>query len=127
MTEPKPRRRWRDKFREALRGWKFGIRGQSSFAVHFFAALVVLLAATLLGCTLIEWAVLLLCIGGVLTAELVNSAIELLFKELPAEIRDRAWPCLDVAAGAVLLASVTASAVGLIVFVPRLAERLGGV
>jgi diacylglycerol kinase len=120
-------RRWRDKFREALRGWKFGMRGQSSFAVHFGIALLVVLAAALLRCNPIEWCLLLGCIGLVLTAELFNSAIEMLFRELPAEIRDRAWPCLDVAAGAVLLASLTASSIGLIVFVPRLAERLGWV
>jgi diacylglycerol kinase len=124
---PKPPRRWSDKFRDALRGWKFGIRGQSSFAVHFLVAILVVLAAALLRCGAMEWCLLLGCIGLVLTAELFNSCVEMLFRELPAEVRDRAWPCLDVAAGAVLIASVTAAVIGLIVFIPRLAERLGWV
>jgi len=43
----------------------------------------------------------------------------MLFRELPPEVRDRAWPALDIAAGAVLMASITAAVVGLIVFVAR--------
>ena len=81
--------------------------------------------ASLFGCVIWEWCVLIACIGGVLTAELFNSSIETLFRELPEEIRDRAWPALDIAAGAVLLASVSASVLGLIVLMPRLAERFG--
>ena len=39
--------------------------------------------------------------------------------------RERAWPALDVSAGAVLLASLTASVIGLLVFLSRLAACLG--
>ena len=35
---PRRPRTWADKFADAFRGLKFGIRGQSSFAVHFFLA-----------------------------------------------------------------------------------------
>ena len=38
-------RRWRDKFREALRGVKLGVRGHSSFSVHFFFAALAVTAA----------------------------------------------------------------------------------
>ena len=38
----KERRRWRDKFREAIRGVKLGVRGHSSFFVHFFFAAMAL-------------------------------------------------------------------------------------
>jgi hypothetical protein len=41
----RPRRPWSMKFRDALRGLKFGIRGHSSFFVHFFAAALVVAAA----------------------------------------------------------------------------------
>ena len=53
-----------------------------------------------------------MCIGLVLTAELFNSAVETLFRGLDEPTRERAWPALDIAAGAVLLASVFAAAVG---------------
>src|SRR5213079_93934 len=116
----KPRRSWRGKFADAFRGIKLGVRGHSSFFVHFFVAAVVLLAAIVLGCNVLEWCLLLGCIGLVLTAELFNSAIETLFRGLDEATRDRVWPCLDIAAGAVLLASITASVVGGLVFLSKL-------
>src|SRR5947207_4184254 len=87
--KPRPRRPWPEKFRDALRGLKFGIRGHSSFFVHFFAAALVCAAALALECSLLQWCVLLLCIGVVFTAELFNSAIETLHRGLDPETRER--------------------------------------
>lgn len=117
--------RWGRKFATAFRGIKLGIRGHSSFFVHFFFAALVLAAAVVFSCTLEQWCLLLGCIGLVLTAELFNSAIETLFRHLDEETRQRAWPALDIAAGAVLLASLTASLIGLLIFLSRLASFLG--
>jgi diacylglycerol kinase len=114
------RRPWRDKFRAAFRGLKIGVRGHSSFSVHFFFAALVLVAALVLQCTKVEWCILIGCIGLVLVAELFNSAIETLFRGLDETTRNQAWPALDVAAGAVLLASITASIVGAIIFLSKL-------
>lgn len=121
----RPRRPWGDKFRDALRGLKFGVRGHSSFFVHFFVAALVLAAAVALNCTLDQWCILLLCIGLVMTTELINSAIETLHRGLDAETRERNWKALDIAAGAVLLASITAAVVGLLIFVNRLCYLMG--
>ena len=122
---PRPRRTWAAKFGTAFRGLKLGVRGHSSFSVHFFFAALVVVAATVLQCNLEQWCLLIACIGGVLTAELFNSAVETLFRSLDAETRERAWPALDIAAGAVLFASLTASVIGLVVFVSRLVACLG--
>src|SRR5688572_26439295 len=85
----KPRRQWRDKFHEAFRGVKLGVRGHSSFFVHFFFAALVILAAAATRATLIEWCLLVGCIGGVLTAELFNSAVETLFHALDTSAKSR--------------------------------------
>jgi diacylglycerol kinase len=118
--EPEPprkrRRRWRDKFREAFRGVKLGVRGHSSFCVHFFFAALALTAALVLQCDWQDWCLILGCIGLVFTAELFNSAVETLFHGLDAETKGRIHGCLDIAAGAVLVASLTAVAIGGIVF-----------
>jgi diacylglycerol kinase len=120
-----PRKSWRAKFRAAFRGFKIGVRGHSSFSVHFFFTALVLAAALVLRCSLWQWCGLLGCIGLVLTAELFNSAIETLFRGLDEQTRERTWPCLDVAASAVLLASITASCVGSLIFLYQLAFLLG--
>jgi diacylglycerol kinase len=122
---PRPPRTWRRKFGEAFRGLKLGVRGQSSFFVHFFFTALVIAAAVALGCKLLEWCVLLGCIGMVLVAELFNSALETLFRGLDAATRERAWPSLDIAAGAVLLASIFAVVIGGLVFLRRLAVLVG--
>jgi diacylglycerol kinase len=122
---PRPRRPWRAKFRDAFRGLKLGVRGHSSFSVHFFFAALVLAAAVVLRCSLTQWCVLMLCIGMVLTAELFNSAIETLFRGLDNATKERSWPALDVAAGAVLFASIIATAVGVAIFASRFAQMLG--
>jgi diacylglycerol kinase len=120
-SKKRRRRPWRDKFKYALRGLKLGVRGHSSFAVHFFFTALVLAAAAILIRDPLEWCLLIGCIGLVLTAELFNSAIETLFRGLDPVTQSRVWPCLDIAAGGVLLASIVAALIGLIIFGHRLA------
>ena len=117
---PRPPRRWRDKFAEAFRGVWLGVRGQSSFAAHVFFAAAAVAAAAVLGCGWVEWCLVVGCIGLVFTAELFNTSIEMLFKGLDPAARDRVYGCLDVAAGAVLTASLTAAVIGGVVFGRRL-------
>ena len=117
-------RPWRAKFGDAFRGLKFGVRGQSSFFVHFFFTALVVAAAIVLRCSPWDWCLLLGCIGMVLVAELFNSAVETLFRGLDEEAKARTWPCLDIAAGAVLLASLTAAVVGSLIFLAQLWKQL---
>lgn len=113
---PRKTRRWRDKFREAFRGIKLGVRGHSSFSIHVFFAALAVTAGFVLEIDHFEWCVVVGCIGLVITAELFNSAIETLFHALDRETKDRMVGCLDIAAGAVLLASLTAAVIGVIIF-----------
>ncbi|MFO0847764.1 MAG: diacylglycerol kinase [Gemmataceae bacterium] len=119
------RRGWGAKFATAARGVKLGVRGQSSFSVHAFFTASAVAASAVLGCDPVEWGLVILCIGLVLTAELLNSSVELLFRGLEQPARDRVYGCLDIAAGAVLVASATAAAVGGIVIGRRLLLSLG--
>jgi diacylglycerol kinase len=118
--QPRPRRSWAFKFHCAFRGIKLGIRGHSSFFVHFFCAALVIVAALVLHCGVLEWCILLGCIGLVMTAELFNSTVETLFRGLDEATKERVWPCLDIAAGAVLLASIVSAVIGTIIFARQL-------
>jgi len=81
---------------------------------------MVVAAAIVLRCDPLEWCILVGCIGLVLIAELFNSAVETLFRGLDETTKSQSWPALDIAAGAVLLASITAAIIGSIVFLLRL-------
>lgn len=111
---------WWDKFANALRGLWFGIAGQSSFAVHLACAGMVVCLAWWLHCSLWEWSLLLLCIGWVLSLELVNSAVENLARGLCSEKNLHVGRALDIAASAVLCASGMAVVIGLLVLGPKL-------
>lgn len=117
---PKPTLTWIDKFRVAIRGIRWGITGQASFSIHIPVALIVILLGALLRIESAEWIALIFSIGLVFTAELFNSAIEVLFQGLNPDQQDRFWKSLDIAAGAVLVASLTALVIGFIIFIPRL-------
>jgi diacylglycerol kinase len=122
---PPPERFWSHRFRDAFRGMKAGVRGQSSFFVHFFVAAGVIAAAAVLQATFCEWCLLLLCIAGVLAAEMFNSAIESMAKAVTGEDDPHVGNSLDIAAAAVLVASIGAAIVGTIVFLRRLGMMLG--
>ncbi len=74
-----------------MRGLKLGVRGHSSFFVHFFFSALVMAAAVILRCEVGQWCLLLLCIGVVLTAELFNSALETLFRGLDEITKEKTW------------------------------------
>ncbi len=111
------RRSWVLKFRDAFWGIWVGVRGESSFAVHLVVGAAVVATATVLGAGILEWCVLLMCITVVLMAEMFNTALEYLAKGI-TDGRDRnIGLALDIASGAVLVASIGASVIGVIVFV----------
>ena len=96
----KRRRSWVEKFQAAFRGLWYGIVGQSSFAVHFAVAFLVLVVAAILGVTETEWCILILSIGVVMTAELINSALEWFAPAVTQEYNRYIQTALDVASAA---------------------------
>ncbi len=125
MNSSSPIRRWSIKFRHAMRGVRVGMRGQNSFCVHLFAAVLVAIVAVVLRVNLLEWCVLVLCIGSVLGAELFNSALERTAQAITDDYHEDLRDALDIASGAVLLVAVCAAVVGAIIFILRLGFWLG--
>lgn len=113
---------WIRKFYLAGRGVIQGVWGQSSFAVHIPMAVAVLAVAALLRCPLWQWCLLILCIGMVLSAELANSALEELAAGVSPQENPRVGRALDIASGAVLVASLAASGIGALIFLSQLIE-----
>lgn len=115
-------RDWSAKFGDAFRGFKRGIRGESSFFAHFFAAAVVLTVGIALQPSRWEWCLLVLCVTIVLSAEMFNSCIERLAKAVDKNHNPTLGEALDIASAAVLIAALGAAAVGLLIFGPPLLE-----
>lgn len=71
-----------------------------------------------------DWALLVLAMGLVLAGEAANTALEALADRVAPEPHPLIGRAKDVAAGAVLIASIAAAAVGLLVLGPPLWQRL---
>ena len=118
-TPPSLSRRWMGKFRHAFRGCRAGVRGQNSFIVHLPIAVLVVAVGVALRVDCAEWAILAVCIAGVLAAELFNSALESMAKSVTGRSDPNVGNALDISAAAVLLTSIGAAAAGTIVFAHR--------
>src|SRR5438128_7325036 len=90
--------------------------------IHFMIAIGVIVAALLANVDRIELIALLLSIAFVLIAEMVNSAIEAAIDVATSSFDPLAKLAKDIAAGAVLIASVNAVAVGYLVFSHRVGQ-----
>jgi len=108
------------KFRYAGQGLVHAFISQRSFHVHLPIGLLVLLLAVWLELEPWRWCGLVLCIGMVLSMELMNTAIELLVRVLHPEQDPTIGTALDTAAAAVLVAAIAAATVGLIILLQPL-------
>jgi diacylglycerol kinase len=68
----------------------------------------------------VEWCFIIIATGLVFMAEVTNTAIETMVDLICPEKNEKAGRIKDLAAGSVLLASVTALVIGIIIFLPKL-------
>lgn len=109
-----------ESFRYAALGLVHGFRYERNLRIHGFIALLVLIFAMSCGVTRGELAVLLLVIGVVLAAELFNTAVERVVDLVTADYHPLAGLAKNLAAGAVLIVSITAALIGIVIFTPYL-------
>jgi diacylglycerol kinase len=113
------------KFRSAFRGLTQGVRHETNFFFHMFAAAVTVAAAAVFQISAIEWCLVVLCITAVFTAEMFNTAIESLAMAVSRQYNPRIADALDIAAAAVSVVAVGAVIVGGLIFVPYLLPLFG--
>lgn len=112
-------------FNAAFRGIRLGAKSQKNFRTGLLIGIAVLLVGYLLNFSNVEFALLVIAIGFVLFAELVNTSMEFIvdtyFRTKYSEI---AKMSKDIAAGAVLLAIFLSAVIGLLLFVPKIIELI---
>ena len=103
----------------ALRGIAVLLRTQTNARIHLLATVLVVAAGFVFRISRGEWVPLAFAIGIVWIAEAVNTAIEALADRITRENDDAIRRAKDVAAGAVLLAAITAAIIGLLILGPH--------
>jgi diacylglycerol kinase (ATP) len=111
-----------ESFNYAFEGIIHVLRTQRNMRIHFTLAVVVLVGALVSGVNKFELIALLIAIAFVLIAEMVNTAIEGAIDVATTSFDPMAKLAKDIAAGAVLIATVTAVAVGYLVFADRIRD-----
>ncbi len=113
-------------FKNARKGMRLALKSEINIRVHFCIAMVVVAMAFLLDFSISKMCILLLTIGFVIVSEMVNSAIEF---SLDAVFHNKYSKLVgmakDIAAGAVMVASIIAIIIGVLLFGSAILEIIG--
>ena len=115
-----------DACRHAWHGVVLGWRAERNTRIQFVVALVVLLAAVLLGLPASQVAAVVLVSAMVIVSEFVNTAVEELGDVVRPEYDEAVGRVKDIMAGAVLLMSLAAVIVGILLLGPPLVALVVG-
>jgi diacylglycerol kinase len=107
-------------FLYAFKGICYAFRTQINFKIHTLAITTVIFAGMIVGLSIPEWIGIIIVMGIVLIAELINTSIEVLVDLVSPGFNKQAGTVKDLSAAAVLLAACLAVIVGLLIFVPKL-------
>ena len=111
-------------FGHAFRGWYHVLQTQHNAWIHSAVATVVIILGLWLGLPPRDWAVLVLAIAMVFTAEFINTSIEAVVDLASPMHHPLAKVGKDVGAAAVLVAALSAILIGLLILGPPLWLRL---
>jgi diacylglycerol kinase len=105
-------------FHYAFEGIHYVFRNDQNLLAHFLVGALVIGASIFLHVTPFEMGILGLTIMMVISAEMINSAIEKMVDLITKEHRAEAKIAKDVAAGMVLLTAIAAFIIGALIFLP---------
>lgn len=102
-------------FTYAIKGIQLSLK-QRNMKVLVASAFITILLGFFLKITISEWCVVLICIGIVLSLEIINTAIENFVDLVEPNHHPKAGAIKDLAAGAVLVFSIISAVIGITIF-----------
>lgn len=107
-------------FRYAFEGIMAAIIRERNMKVHLFMTISVICLGWWTSLTKTEWLFISFAIGGMISLELINTAIERIVDLVTEDYHPLAKEAKDIAAGAVFLYSILSVIVGILIFWPKL-------
>ena len=107
-------------FQHAFHGILCCFVQEENFKIHIASATIVIVLNFLLRISILEWCFILLCIGFILAAELINSAIERTIDIKTLDFHPLAKTGKDMAAGAVLVSALISCLIGALIYFPKI-------
>ena len=111
-------------FSYPIKGLRYAYRNEQNLVVDFGIALIVIIASFIFKVSLIEASILALTIGLVIAFELMNTALEAAVDLVTEEYHPLAKVAKDTSAACVFVMAVSASIVGVIIFLPKVIDVL---
>ena len=107
-------------FRFALNGLRLLLKNEHNSRIHLASAIAAAGLGIVVKLDHYEWSLLIIAIGLVFIAELLNSSVEALADRVDPEWNELIMKAKDYSAAAVLISAIIALAVGGLIFIPRL-------
>lgn len=107
-------------FKYAFEGLFYGFKTTRNLKIDLVIAILVIISGFIFKISLMEWVAVVMCIGLVMSLELINTAIEEAVNLAMPNIHPIAKISKDVAAGGVLLAAIFSFVTGLLIFIPKI-------
>ena len=107
---------FRKSFLFAIQGFFIAAKSERNTKVMLAGMVFAVACGIVLQLDALSWAIILLCCGTVIAAELLNTAIECVVDLVSPEYHPLAGRAKDIAAGAVWALCVVVALVGIIVF-----------
>ena len=101
-------------FTYAFKGLVYSLK-QRNMKIILVCAIFTIASALFLSVNSKEWCILLICIGLVISLEMINSAIENLVDLVSPDYNEKAGRVKDMAAGAVLVFSFISLIIGILI------------
>ena len=122
----KDKRKFSGSIKNCLEGINFVITNESNFKKEIAIGIIALLLSYILKISRIEFTIILIMIALVLTSEIINTSIEKVVDLYTKDYNNLAKIAKDVSAGSVLVMSIFSLLVGVIIFLPKIINVLGG-
>lgn len=120
------KKRLTNSFKYAFEGIVQAYIGEQNLKIHSVIACLVIIFGFILKISYTEWLICLVLIGLVLMAEFFNTSIEYLVDLVSPDIHPLAKATKDTASAGVLMMAIISAIIGLIIFVPKLIDFIGG-
>lgn len=108
----------------ALSGIVKAFKSEKHIQFHFIAAVTAIVLAGILRFSVLEWAIVILVISGMIALEMINTAIETVVDLIHPEWGPVAGKIKDIAAGACLIYACGAAIIGVMLYTPKLINWL---
>lgn len=122
---PRPRQTTRNKLLDGFHGIRHAFRAESSFFAHGYRGLLIALSAAVIGIGPMQWCLLAISASLVLGSELFHSCVARMARSPILEGDKHVVAAREIAAGAVVVASIMSGAITLTVLIAHIGVQLG--